>query len=93
MEAADGTTYQAERQKRAHSADRYRELGMSALIADIEEAELITLPPWLRQHFLETDAEMFALELLAWCEWDGPWPLLPHMLLLLGEDEDDGNAA
>jgi hypothetical protein len=70
---------------------------MSALIADLEEAEQITLPAWLRQNFLETDAEMLALELLAWCEWDGPWPLLPHLLtptlLLLGEDEDDGNAA
>lgn len=97
MEAADAATAQAERQERAHRAAVYRERGMSALIADLEEAEQITLPAWLRQNFLETDAEMLALELLAWCEWDGPWPLLPHLLtptlLLLGEDEDDGNAA
>lgn len=97
MEAADEADYQAERRQRAKEADHYRELGMSALIADLEEAEHMTLPPWLRQNFLETNAEMFALELLAWCEWDGPWPLLPHLLtptlLLVGEHEDDDNAA
>jgi len=97
MEAADVADYQAERQERAESADFYRERGMSGLIAVLEEAEHMTLPAWLRQNFLETDAEMVALELLAWCEWDGPWLLLPHLLtptlLLLGEDEDDGNAA
>jgi pimeloyl-ACP methyl ester carboxylesterase len=70
---------------------------MDALLATIEKAEHLTLPSWLRQQFLETDAEMFALELEAWREWHGPWPLLPQItapsLLLVGEGEDDGTAA
>ncbi len=77
---------------RRDAAATWRERGMAGLIADLEADEDIVLPPWLAEQFLETDVEMFALELEAWGDWVGPWPLFSRIttptLILVGERED-----
>lgn len=97
MDAADATGQRKEAKQRQALARRVRKQGMPRLDAEIEEVEGITLPDWLRQNFLDTDPEMFALELEGWMPWSTPWPLLPQItmpaLLLAGEGEDDGNVA
>ncbi len=97
MDAADAKGQRKEARERRALARRVRELGMGQLNAEIEAAERITLPDWLRQSFLDTDPEMFALELEGWLPWGTPWPLLPRVaaptLLLAGEGEEDGNVA
>ena len=95
MDAADVEGQRKEAKARQAWARSIRELGMRQLNTDIEQEERITLPDWLRQNFLDTDPEMFALELEASQPWGTPWPLLPAIttptLLLAGEDEEDGN--
>lgn len=95
MDAADAKGQSKEARERASLAQRMRKQGMARLNAEIEDAEHIKLPDWLRQNFLDTDPEMFALELEAWLPWGTPWPLLPAItapaLLLAGEGEEDGN--
>ncbi len=70
----------------------WRQRGMAGLVAAVEAAEGIVLPTWLIQQFLETDMEMFALELEAWGDWAGPWQLFSRIttptLILVGERED-----
>ncbi len=48
------------------------------------------------RNFLETDAEMCALEMLGWNDWEGPWALFRRIttpiVIIVGEDEDrEGN--
>lgn len=97
MDAADAAGQRREARATRGEARSIRERGMRQLNADIEREEHITLPDWLRQNFLDTDPEMFALELEGWLPWGTPWPLLPAIatptLLLAGEDEEDGNVA
>lgn len=97
MDAADAEGQRKEARARRAWARSIREQDMRQLNADIEQEEHITLPDWLRQNFLETDPEMFALALEAWQSWGTPWPLLPRIvapvLLLAGEGEEDGNVA
>src|SRR5262249_14816204 len=50
-------------------ANVLRSEGMQAVIDAVEADEMLTLPPWLRQQFLDTDAEQFALSLEALDAW------------------------
>jgi pimeloyl-ACP methyl ester carboxylesterase len=97
MDAADAKQQRKEAGQRQALARRVRKLGMPRLNDEIEDAEHIKLPDWLRQNFLDTDPEMFALELEGWLPWDTPWPLLPTItaptLLVAGKGEEDGNVA
>lgn len=97
MDAADAEGQRREALASRAEARRVRRLGMRQLNAEIEDTEHITLPDWLRQNFLDTDPEMFALALEGWVPWGTPWPLLPAItapvLLLAGEAEEDGNVA
>jgi pimeloyl-ACP methyl ester carboxylesterase len=65
--------------------------GVAGVVSLIEAEEGLTLPAWLRRQFLDTDAEQFALSLLAWRDWE-PWSAFTHLrcptLLVAGEDED-----
>jgi len=65
--------------------------GMASVVAAVEEEEAIKLPAWLRDQFMATDPEQFALNLQAWREWT-PWPMHPQItcptLLLAGDLED-----
>src|SRR5579859_5799955 len=70
--------------------------GLGELIKGLEEAEGIAFPHWFWRQMVETDREMFALELLGAAEWRGPWSVLREIqcpvLMLVGELEDpDGD--
>jgi pimeloyl-ACP methyl ester carboxylesterase len=86
-----------ERRELAELAALVRASGTGGLVDELERDEA-PLPAWLRAHFLETDAEMAALELEAWARhWEGPWPLFETIeaptLIVVGEGEDpDGQA-
>jgi len=68
-----------------------RTRGMAGVVTDVETEEGIELPPWLLAQFLNTDAEMFALNLEAWRHWTAS-PLLARIecptLLVAGARED-----
>lgn len=69
-----------------------RQHGVGQLIKGLEVAEGIGFPDWFWRHMMETDREMFALQLLGAAEWRGPWSLLREIqcavLMLVGELED-----
>jgi pimeloyl-ACP methyl ester carboxylesterase len=71
--------------------DLLRTTGMAGLVTEVETEEGIELPGWLRDQFLSTDAEMFALNLEAWRDWTAP-PLFSQIgcptLLVAGALED-----
>ena len=72
-------------------ASQVRTQGMAALVALVEADEDIDLPPWLRDQFLDTDAEQFAISIEALKDWTG-WPDYKRIesptLLIAGEAED-----
>lgn len=65
--------------------------GMADLVDEIERGEGLTLPGWLRDEFMSTDAEQFTLTLQANPEPD-PWQLLENItapsVLICGTEED-----
>jgi pimeloyl-ACP methyl ester carboxylesterase len=69
-----------------------REHGLGGVISGLEQTEETTFPAWFWRQMLETDREMFALELLGESNWRGPWSILPQIqcpvLMLAGEMED-----
>jgi pimeloyl-ACP methyl ester carboxylesterase len=69
-----------------------REHRLDDLIAGLEQAEATTFPPWFWRQMVETNPEMFALELLGESTWRGPWSVLHQIrcpvLMLSGELED-----
>jgi pimeloyl-ACP methyl ester carboxylesterase len=71
--------------------ERLRTGGMAGVVAEIQTEEGIELPGWLIAQFLDTDPEMFALNLEAWRGWTAS-PLLPRVecptLLVAGAIED-----
>jgi pimeloyl-ACP methyl ester carboxylesterase len=73
----------------AQLVDLLRSRGMAALVTAVEDEEGIVLPAWLRQQFLDTDAEQFALSLEAIDGWrpDAAAVTCPT-LLVAGIDED-----
>jgi pimeloyl-ACP methyl ester carboxylesterase len=68
-----------------------RTQGMAALVALVEADEDLALPRWLRDQFLNTDAEQFALSIEALKDWTG-WSNYKRIecpaLLIAGEAED-----
>lgn len=86
----------ARRQEVAELAALVRARGVGGLTTELEADEGMTFPGWFRRQLDETDAEMFALEVLGTDTWDGPWSLLDHIaaptLMLVGQREDpDGD--
>lgn len=71
--------------------DVLRTQGMPGLCTAVEDDEHLRLPDWLRQEFLGTDAEQFALSLDAWRGWTA-WPQLGAVgcptVVVAGELED-----
>ena len=81
--------------ERAHVERRaalVREHGLEDVISELEQTEAATFPDWFWSQMLETDREMFALELLGESNWRGPWSVLHQIhcpvLMLAGELED-----
>jgi pimeloyl-ACP methyl ester carboxylesterase len=74
-----------------------RVAGMAELARTIQADEILELPAWLWLQLIETDTEMLCLELEAWADWSGPWPLLPRIeapaLVIVGEHEDPSGEA
>jgi pimeloyl-ACP methyl ester carboxylesterase len=66
--------------------------GMAALVDIVEVEEQLTLPDWLRDEFMSTDAEQFALTLEANAGRPDPWALLGRIaspcVLIAGTEED-----
>ncbi len=89
----------SEPEERAHverRAAQVREHGLGDLIKGLEQTEATTFPAWFFRQMVETDREMFALELLGESMWRGPWSILHQIqcpvLMLAGELEDpEGN--
>ncbi|HUZ84960.1 MAG TPA: alpha/beta fold hydrolase, partial [Gaiellales bacterium] len=81
---------------RPRLARAVRAVGMAGLVRLIQHDEG-ELPAWLWLQYLDTDPEMFCLELEAWAEWPGPWRLAPAIevpvLLCVGEAEDPDHDA
>jgi pimeloyl-ACP methyl ester carboxylesterase len=81
---------------RPRLARAVRAAGMAELVRLIQ-ADEGELPAWLWLQYLDTDPEMFCLELEAWAEWRGPWSLAAEIaapvLLCVGELEDPGGDA
>jgi pimeloyl-ACP methyl ester carboxylesterase len=71
--------------------DVLRTKGMASLVTEVQTEEGIELPGWLLAQFLNTDPEMFALNLEAWRDWTASL-LLPRVrcptLLVAGALED-----
>jgi 3-oxoadipate enol-lactonase len=71
-----------------------REGGMRASMVAMAATEADTPPEWLIDNLSETDAEMFALLIEAWCRPPGPWLDFPHIqaptLIVCGENEEPG---
>ena len=69
--------------------------GMPALLRAIQSDEQVEVPSWLWLQYLDTDTEMFSLELESWAGWEGPWQLLDRIaaptLFVVGELEDPGS--
>jgi pimeloyl-ACP methyl ester carboxylesterase len=65
--------------------------GMADLVDEVEGGEGLTLPDWLRDEFMSTDAEQFTLTLQANMRPD-PWDMLPKIrarcVLIAGTEED-----
>ncbi len=81
---------------RPRLARAIRAAGMAELVRLIQ-ADEGELPAWLWLQYLDTDPEMFCLELEAWADWPGPWRLSAAIsapvMLCVGELEDpDGDA-
>ena len=81
---------------RPRLARAVRAAGMAELVRLIQ-ADEGELPAWLWLQYLDTDTEMFCLELEAWASWPGPWRIAAAVaapvLLCVGELEDpDGDA-
>ena len=73
-----------------------RQHGLNDLIKGLEQTEATTFPDWFWRQVIETDREMFALEILGESMWRGPWSVLHQIhspvLFLAGESEDsEGN--
>ncbi len=84
-------------ERRSALARACRAAGMAELMRLIQADEELEVPSWLWLQYLETDVEMFCLELEAWADWPGPWPYLDRIavpaLIVVGELEDpDGEA-
>ncbi len=66
--------------------------GMTDLVNAIEAEERLTLPDWLREEFMSTDPEQFALTLEANGGLPDPWEMLPRIaascVLVAGSEED-----
>jgi pimeloyl-ACP methyl ester carboxylesterase len=66
--------------------------GMTELVASVEADEQLALPEWLRDEFLNTDAEQFALTLEANAGRPDPWDMLDRIaarcVLVAGTEED-----
>ncbi len=77
---------------RRQAARGVRRLGMAELVRLIQREEALALPDWLWLQFLETEADVLALELEAWAAWPGAWALAERIrcpvLLLAGAHED-----
>ena len=79
---------------RAESEDVARHVRADGMeyIVRLYESEGEPMTPWFRKQMLDTDPEAFALAMLAWSEWHGPWSVLPAItsatLMLVGERED-----
>ena len=79
-------------------AEEIRRDGMPGLVRALE-ADEGDIPDWFVRQMLDTDPEMFALELVAWAEWEGPWSTFPRVrapvLMIVGSEEEgpSGDAA
>ena len=66
--------------------------GMAALVEVVESSEGLTLPPWLLDEFMQTDAEQFALMSAANEGAPDPWDMLERItvpcVLIAGTEED-----
>jgi pimeloyl-ACP methyl ester carboxylesterase len=67
--------------------------GMPSLVEGLQEAESDPIPSWFEEQMIETDPEMFALELDGWADWAGPWKEFSRIeaptLIVVGEREED----
>jgi pimeloyl-ACP methyl ester carboxylesterase len=65
--------------------------GMTRLVQGLRSMES-DLPDWYERQMLDTDPEMFALELEGWADWDGGWSELGRIrapvLIVAGELEE-----
>jgi pimeloyl-ACP methyl ester carboxylesterase len=65
--------------------------GMTRLVQGLRSMES-DLPDWYERQMLETDPEMFALELEGWADWDGGWSevgrIRAPVLIVAGELEE-----
>ncbi len=90
--SSTGMMNEEELQGRDELAASIRANGVPELIGYFEEAEGIRFPDWLRNQFLTTDAEMFALELIGWKNWPSAWSRLAGIrvpvMIIVGEKED-----
>ncbi|MFZ0325165.1 MAG: alpha/beta hydrolase [Actinomycetes bacterium] len=82
---------EADSDEDAQFASLLRRDGMAALVTAVEQDEGLTLPAWLRDQFLQTDPEQFALSIEAWADWS-PWAVHASIscptLLVAGSQED-----
>jgi pimeloyl-ACP methyl ester carboxylesterase len=92
---AIGARDYSEPEEHAHVERRaalVRKQGLRDLISRLEQTEATKFPTWFWCQMLETDREMFALELLGESMWRGPWSVLQQIqcpvLMLAGETED-----
>jgi pimeloyl-ACP methyl ester carboxylesterase len=69
-----------------------RAKGMRPTIESMAAGEPQAPPAWLIDNLAETDAEMFALLIEAWCRAPGSWPDFPYVpaptLIICGEKEE-----
>ena len=85
----------AERSNTERRAAHVREDGLDDLIKGLEETEATTFPLWFWRQMLDTDREMFALELLGESNWRGPWTILHQIqcpvVMFAIEDPEENN--
>jgi pimeloyl-ACP methyl ester carboxylesterase len=69
-----------------------RSQGVAAFLGSAEAQEHTRFPAWLRENFLRSDPEMFALEVEAFSRWEGVRATAPRIrsptLILTGSRED-----
>jgi pimeloyl-ACP methyl ester carboxylesterase len=76
----------------AEAGAEIRANGMRATMEAMAAGEPQAPPSWLIDNLAETDAEMFALLIEAWCKPPGSWPDFPYVkaptLIVCGSDEE-----
>jgi pimeloyl-ACP methyl ester carboxylesterase len=87
-----GSCVDPEKESSIQLANFLRERGIDAYINSAELEEHLKFPGWLRENFLKSDPEMFALEVEGFSTWGGAKALAPRIrtpaLILSGSLED-----